>query len=97
MGALLGAVLGVALALMLENGNTSGAVAAARPERATVLAAGPSSNQPPASPAASSTNPGNDQRAQSADQRDGKADKHKEVRRDKPGKAKGKDKPGKQR
>jgi hypothetical protein len=41
MGAMLGAVLGVALALLVENAETSRAVAAPRRERVAVLAASP--------------------------------------------------------
>ena len=41
MGALLGAALGVALALIVGNATTSGVVVASGPERAAVLAAGP--------------------------------------------------------
>ena len=81
MGALLGAVVGVGLALLVENTEPSKAVAAPQPERVAVLAASPSSSQPPA-PEATSTG-GNDssanQRTQSANQRADKAkgkDKH---------------------
>jgi hypothetical protein len=83
MGALFGAVLGVSLALMVENADPSGAVAPGR-ERAAVLAASPSSTTPSASRAAGTQDagrgtdaPGN-QRAESAgrgDQHDGKAGK----------------------
>ena len=54
MGALLGAVLGVSLALIVGNAETSRAVGAPGRERAAVLAAGPPSSRPPASRAASS-------------------------------------------
>jgi hypothetical protein len=100
MGALLGAVLGVSLALIVENAETSSAVAGSGASRAAVLAAHPSISRPPASRAASSQDPGNgtdasgSQRAQSADQRAGKADKNSESRTDKAG-GRGKDKPGK--
>lgn len=103
MGALLGAVLGVALALIVENVESSGTVAMAGRERAAVLAAHPSSSQPPASRAASAegqTNNGDSsgrQRAapaDRADQRGGKADKNGEGRRDK-AEGRGKNKPGK--
>jgi hypothetical protein len=102
MGALLGAVTGVALALIMEDGEPSRGVAAPGRERAAMLAASPPSSHPPASRAASSEDPadGNDslgsQRAESvgrADQRDGTVEKNGEGRRDNPGK--GKDNPGK--
>ena len=102
MGALLGAVLGVSLALIVENAETSRAVAALGRERAAVLAASPL-NTPAASRAASSQDPADgsdssgDQRAQlagRADQRAGKADKNRESRGDKAG-SRGKDKPNK--
>jgi hypothetical protein len=103
MGALLGAALGFGVALMVESAETSKAVAASERERAAVLTASPPSSQPAASPAANSPNPGNgdgssgSQRAQSVDQRDKKADKQSDGRRNKPGKAEAKDKdtPGK--
>jgi hypothetical protein len=101
MGALLGAVLGVGLALVVENAETSRAVAAPEREGVAVLTASPPSSQPPASTAASSLDPGDgdvssvNQRVQAADQRADKANKNSQGRRDKPGKAKGKDKPGK--
>jgi hypothetical protein len=94
MGALLGAITGVTLALLVENAETSGAVTA--PERAAVLAAHPPSSQRPASRAASSKSPADtngSQRAESPDRRHRKADNNGEGRRDKPGH--GKDKPGK--
>jgi hypothetical protein len=103
MGALLGAVLGVSLALMVENAETNSAVAAPGRERAAVLAASPSSTTPSASRAASTQDPehGTDdsgnQRAEAAgraDQRAGKADKNGERRKDQAdGRSKGK--PGK--
>jgi hypothetical protein len=102
MGALLGATLGVALALIVQNADTSGAVVAPGRERTAVLAAGPPSSRPPVSRAADSEDSaaGNgasgSQRAEAADQADqgdGKADKNRKGRPDKPGK--GKDKPGK--
>jgi len=101
MGALLGAVLGVGLALIVENAETSRAVAALERERVAVLAASPPSSQPPASTAASSPDPGNgdvpsvNQGTQSADQRADKANKDSQGRRDKPDRAKSKNKPGK--
>jgi hypothetical protein len=103
MGALLGAIIGVALALIVENAQTSSAVVASGRERAAVLAASPSSSQPPASPAAGSGNrtDGNDsagnQRAESADRPDkqhSQGHKEREGQRDKPG-GHGNDKPGK--
>ena len=103
MGALLGAVLGVSLALIVEHAETSRAVAALGRERAAVLAASPASSEPPASRAARSQDSADgsgssgNQRAQSAgraDQHAGKADKNRESHRDKAG-SRGKDKPGK--
>ena len=102
MGAVLGAALGVSLALIVEHAETGRAVAGPGPERAAILAASPQRSKPPASRAASTQDPGNgnnpsaNPRAQSADranQRDGKTDKNGEGRRDKPDR--GKDKPGK--
>jgi hypothetical protein len=87
MGALLGAVLGVGLALIIENADTSGAVVARGRERAAVLAADPPSSRPPVSRGAGSADSGaghgaaGSQRAEAADQadhRDGKADKKNE-------------------
>jgi hypothetical protein len=101
MGALLGAALGVGLALLVENAETSRAVAGPGPERGAALAAGPPGSRPPASRAASSPGPGNagdasgDQRARSAGQGGGRADKQGQGRDDKPGKANGTDRPGK--
>ena len=103
MGALLGAVLGVSLALIVEHAGTSRAVAAPRYEREAVLAASPQSSKPPASRAASAQDPRNgddpsaNQRAElagRADQPDGKADKDSDRRGDEAG-GRGKDKPGK--
>jgi hypothetical protein len=103
MGALLGAVLGVSLALIVENAETSRAVGAPGDERAAVLAASPPSSRPPASRAASSQDAadGSDssgtQRAEAAhraNQRAGKADKKDESRGDRAG-GHGKTKPGK--
>ena len=91
MGVLLGAVLGVGLALLVENAETSRAV----------LTASPPGSQPPASTAASSPDPGNgdvssvNQGTQEADQGADKANKNSQGRRDKPDKAKSKDKSGK--
>jgi hypothetical protein len=95
MGALLGAFLGVSLALVVENAESSRALAASERERAAVLAASPPSTTPPASRVARIQDPGNgnapsgNQRAESAGragQRDGKADDNGDSRRDKPGK-----------
>ncbi len=103
MAALLGAVLGVSLALLVDNAETSRAVGAPGGERAAVLAASPPSSRPPASRAASSQDSvdGSDssgtQREEAADranQRAGKADKNGESRGDKAG-GHGKKKPGK--
>ena len=101
MGALLGAVLGVALALIVENANTSGAAVASGQEHAALLAAGPPSR--PSAPrgadaegsAAGHSSSGSQpvEAADQADQADRKADKNSERRHDKPGK----DKPGKGR
>ena len=91
MGALLGAILGVALALLVENAETSSAVAGPERERAAVLAASPSSTTLSASWAASTQDPETgtdapgDQRVESAgrgDQRDGKAGTKGEHRKD---------------
>lgn len=98
MAALLGAVLGVGLALLVENAETSRAVAAPERERVAVLTASPPGSQPPASAAASSPDPGHGdgssvkQRTQAADQRADKANKNSLGRRNKPSKDKGKDK-----
>jgi hypothetical protein len=89
MGALLGAAVGVAVALVIGNATTSGAVLASGPARAAVVAAGPSSSRPPVSRGAGP------QRGEAADQADhsgGKAGKNKELRHDDPGKGKDKDK-----
>jgi hypothetical protein len=97
MGALLGAVLGVALALIVENAETSGAGAASGRERAAMLAAGPPSSRPPVPRGAGAADSGagngasGSQRAEAADQADqgnGKADKNSKGRHDKPGKGK---------
>jgi hypothetical protein len=96
MGALLGAVLGVGLALIIENADTSGAVVAPGRERAAVLAADPPSSRPPVSRRTGSADSGagygaaGSQRAEAADQadhRDGKADEKNE-RHDKSDKGK---------
>jgi hypothetical protein len=101
MGALLGAMLGVGLALIVEHAESPRPVAAAGRERAAVLAAHPPSSQPPASRAASSggqaegSAASSSQRVESAnraDKRAGKAHKHGEDRRDKL--SRGNDKPG---
>jgi hypothetical protein len=102
MAALLGAVLGVAVALILENTETSSAVGPPGRERAAEVAARPPSSQPSASRAGSSADAtdgrgsSGNQRAESADradQRAGKATKDGESRGDKPGRSK--DKPSK--
>jgi hypothetical protein len=95
MAALLGAVLGVALALIVENAETSSAVAGLERERAAVLTASPPSSQPRASRAASSQDSADGaEAADRADQGAGKADKKGESRGDKAG-GRGKKKPGK--
>jgi hypothetical protein len=102
MGALLGADLGVALALIVEDAQTGRAGVVPARERAAVLAAGPPSSRPPVSRGAGAAdsavgNGGSGRRradaAGQADQGHGKADKTSEGRHDKPGK--GEDKPGK--
>jgi len=101
--ALLGALIGAALGLIVEDGQTSTAVAAPGRARGAVLAVNPPSSHPPASRAVGSGNrtAGNDSsgewRAESPDRpdkRDGKAHKDREGGQDKPG-GHGKDKPGK--
>jgi hypothetical protein len=101
MGALLGAALGVTLALIIENANTSGAVVAPGRARVAVFAAGPPSSRPPVSrgigsaDSAAGNGASGSQPAEAADQADqgnGKPDK-KSKRHDEPGK--GKDKPAK--
>jgi hypothetical protein len=94
MGVLLGAVLGAGLALLVGNAETSRGVAAPERERVAVLTASPPGSQPPASTAASSPDPGSDD-VSSVNQRADKANKNSQGRRDKPDKAKSKDKPGK--
>jgi hypothetical protein len=94
-GALLGAVIGAGLSLVVGDPVTSRAGAVPARERGVTLAATPPSSQPPASRAAvSSGNPadGNDpsgtQRSESADRagkRDGKAGKNGEGHWDQPG------------
>lgn len=104
MGALLGAVLGGALALLVDNTETSSEVGEPQRERAAVVAAAtsPTSSTPPAFQAASSGDApeGSDalgsQPAESDDRADKhheKADKNAEGRRDEADG--GKDKPGK--
>jgi hypothetical protein len=100
MGALLGAVTGVALALLAEHAEPGRAVGVAGRERAAVLATHPPSSHAPASQAASSQEPADasavsgNQRAESVDQRTAKADKHSQGRGNK-AEGRGKDKPGK--
>ena len=95
VGALLGALIGVGLALVMEDAGTRRAVAA--PERGEVLAISRPSSQPPVSRTADAGNgtAGNDtsggQPVESADRSDkghGKARKEGEGRQDKPGKDK---------
>jgi hypothetical protein len=105
MGALLGAALGVTLALMVENANTSGTVVAPGPEGAGVLAASPPSSRPPVSRGAGSADSAArsaasgsqqaDAADQAADQKDRKADKSSKERHDKPGKNSDKEESGK--
>jgi hypothetical protein len=92
MGALLGAVLGVALALVVENIDSPRPVAVAGSERAAVLGAHPPNSQPPASGAARSrgqtdgSGSSGSQRVESADRANqgrGTADKQGEGPRDK--------------
>jgi hypothetical protein len=104
MGALLGAVLGVSLALIVESAETSSAVAGPERERVAVLAASPPSTTPASgSRAASSQDAGNaddpsgNQHGEStdrADQRDRKADKNGDGGKDKAD-SRSKDKSGK--
>ena len=104
MGALLGAVLGVALALVVDYAGTSKAVAIPERRHTAVLAAEGPSSQPPASRPTRTTASGaggdasSNHRAVSGDrtgQRGRKADKAHTGKRDKP--AKGNDKPAKSR
>jgi hypothetical protein len=104
MAALLGAALGVALALILENTETSRAAVALGRERAAVLAASPPSSQPPASRAVSSADSADGsgssasrrvESADRADQRDGKANQDGESRGEDKAAGRGKDKPSK--
>jgi hypothetical protein len=103
VGALLGALIGAALGLIVEDAQTSTAVAAPGHARGAALAASSPNSHPPASRAAGSGNrtDGNDssgeQRAKSPDRpdkRDGKAYKDRKDGRDEPG-GRGKDQPGK--
>ena len=103
VGALLGAVIGAALGLVVEEAQTSTAVAAPGRARGAVLAVSPPSSHPPASRAAGSGNrtdgnePSGEQRAESLDRpdkRDGKTHKNGDGGRDKPG-GHDKDQPGK--
>ena len=104
MGALLGAVLGVALALVVDNAGTSRTGAIPEREPAAVLAAGGPGSQPPASRPTSTTASGaggdasSNQRAVSGErtgQRGRKADKAHRGNRGNPGKSR--DKPAKNR
>ena len=96
VGALVGALIGTALGLIVEDAQTSTAVAAAGPGRGAVLAASPPTSHPPASRAAGSGD-GNDssgnQRAEPPgrpDKRDGNAHKDRAGGKDK--QSKGEDK-----
>lgn len=99
VGALVGALIGTTLGLIVEDAQTSTAVAASGPERGAALAASPStSSHPPASRAAGSGD-GNDssgnQRAEPpgrSDKRDGNAQKDRAGGKNKLGKGKDKGK-----
>jgi hypothetical protein len=104
VGALLGALMGVALGLVVEDARTSTAVAAPGRAHGAVLAASPPSSHPTASRAAGSRNRtgGNEssgnQHAESADRPDeqhSKGHKDREGQRDKPGHVKDKSGKGK--
>jgi hypothetical protein len=91
--ALLGAVLGGAMGLVVEDAGTGTAGAALGPRRGTALATSPPASQPAGSQAdasdASGIQPAEwahrpDKRNDKADKRDGKADKRLKDRRDKP-------------
>jgi hypothetical protein len=103
VGALLGALIGVALGLVVEDAGTNTAVAASGRAPGAVLAVSPPSSHPPASRAAGSGNrtdgdeSSGEQRAESPDRpdkRDGKGHKDREGGRAKPG-GHGTDQPGK--
>ena len=98
VGALLGALIGTALGLIVEDAETSAAVAAPGPGRGVALAASPPTSHPPASRAAGcgygNGSPGN-LRAEPPgrpDKRVGKAKNDRAGGKDKPSKDKGKDK-----
>jgi hypothetical protein len=98
VAALLGALIGTALGLIVEDAQTSTAVAAPGPGREAALAASPPSSHPSASRAAGSgdgnDSPGN-QRAESPgrpDRRDGKAQQDRAGGKGKPSKEKDKGK-----
>jgi hypothetical protein len=100
MGTLLGAVLGVALALIVNNAETSGPVAESGRAVAAAVSTSPPSSRPPAALEASSQDPVDDttaagtRRAESAGRADpqaGKADKHRKGKPD----GRGNDKPSK--
>jgi hypothetical protein len=91
--ALLGAVLGGAMGLVVEDAGTGTAGAAPGPRRGTALATSPPASQPAGSQAdgsdASGIQPAEwahrpDKRNGKADKRNGKADKRLKDRRDKP-------------
>jgi hypothetical protein len=97
-GALLGALIGTTLGLIVQDAQTSTAVAAAGPGHGAALAASSPTSHPPPSRAAGSgdgnDSPGN-QRAEPPgrpDKRDGNAQKDRAGGKDKPSKDKGKDK-----
>ena len=91
MRALLGAITGVALALIMDNAASNRAAAAPGREHTAVLAAHPPSSQPPATRAASSQEPaeGNatsgNRRAESADRADQHTGKAPQERPEPPG------------
>ena len=96
VGALLGALIGAALGLIVEDAQTSTAVAAPGHARGAALAASSPNSHPPASRAAGSgdgnDSPGNQRAAPPGRpaKRDGNAHKDRAGGKDKPGKGKGK-------
>jgi hypothetical protein len=99
VGALLGALIGTALGLIVQDAQTSTALAASGPGRGAALAASPPGSHPLPSRAAGSgdgnDSPGNQRTAPPGrpDKRDSNAHKDRAGGKDKPGK--GKNKPGK--
>jgi hypothetical protein len=95
VGALLGALIGTALGLIVEDAQTSMAVAAPGPGRGAALAASPPTSHPPPSRAAGSgdgSDSSGNQRVEPPgrpDKRDGNAHKDRAGGKDKPGKRKG--------